>query len=193
MPRLPTPFQADPGQVYQPAEDSFLLLRAARSEARSSDRVLEIGVGSGYISGELVSSCHRLVATDQNPHAAFMAHSKGIPVVLTDLAAGLCAPFDLVLFNPPYLPTDPSDRIDDWLELALDGGSSGREVITRFLQEIPNVLAPGGRILLLISSLTGLDETKSLIHTKGFESRIVAEERVEGGEILMVLRLVHLL
>jgi release factor glutamine methyltransferase len=192
MPRLQTPFQADPGQVYQPAEDSFLLLQAAGKEITMYDRVLEVGVGSGYVSSHLLSSCCSLIATDQNPHAAVMAHSKGVPVVLTDLAAGLCVPFDLVLFNPPYLPTDPSDRIDDWLELALDGGSSGREVIAQFLQEIPDVLAPGGRILLLISSLTGLGEIKVLLHINNFESRIVAEERVEGGEILMVLRLVHL-
>ena len=40
--------------------------------------------------------------------------------------------FDLIVFNPPYLPTQPEERIDDWLEYALDGGVDGRAVITRF-------------------------------------------------------------
>ena len=189
MPRSQTPFQADPGQVYQPAEDSFLLLKAAKEEVRPGDRVLEIGVGSGYVSSGLLSSCRMLVATDRNPHAAAIAYASGVPVVLTDLAAGLCGPFDLILFNPPYLPTEPGERIDDWLELALDGGPSGRDVIERFLQLIPGILSPEGRVLLLISSLTGSDEVNDLIRNNGFESSTVAEERVEGGEILMILKL----
>lgn len=191
MPLSQTSFHADPDQVYQPAEDSFLLLKAAKSEVRLSDRVLEIGVGSGYVSTGLLSSCFLLVATDKNPHAASIAHNAGVPVVRADLAAGLCNPFDLILFNPPYLPTEPKERIDDWLELALDGGPSGRDVIIRFLQEIPSLLSPEGRVLLLISSLTGLNEVKELARENGFVSTTVAEECVEGGEILMVLKLIR--
>lgn len=189
MPRSQTSFHADPEQVYQPAEDSFLLLKAAKHEIKSSDRVFETGVGSGYVSSGLVAFCHLLVATDKNPHAASMAHAAGVPVIRTDLAAGLRGPFDLILFNPPYLPTEPSERIDDWLELALDGGPSGRDVIIRFLQEVPSLLSPGGRILLLISSLTGPGEVQELSRKNGFVSTIVAEERVEGGEVLLILRL----
>ena len=190
MPQLQTPFQADGSQVYQPAEDSFLLLETAKKEVRSSDRVLEIGVGSGYVSSGLLSSCRLLIATDRNPHAAAIAHATGVPVILTDLTAGLCGQFDLILFNPPYLPTDPAERIDDWLELALDGGPSGRDVIERFLQQIPGIITPGGRVLLLISSLTGPDAVGDLVRKNGFESCTVAEERVDGGELLIVLRIV---
>ena len=189
MPQSQTPFQADGSQVYQPAEDSFLLLETAKQEVRSSDRVLEIGVGSGYVSAGLLSSCRLLVATDRNPHAATISYAAGVQVVRADLTAGLCGPFDLILFNPPYLPTDPAERIDDWLELALDGGLSGRDVIARFLQQIPGIISPEGRVLLLISSLTGPDEVGDLIRRNGFESLAVAEERVDGGELLMILRL----
>ena len=96
------------------------------------------------------------MATDINPHAVLCAHKAGIDVVRTDLFTGIRGPFDLVLFNPPYLPTQPEERMDDWLEYALDGGESGRAVIERFARNVGDVLAPGGRILLLISSLTGL-------------------------------------
>jgi release factor glutamine methyltransferase len=55
--------------VYQPAEDTYLLLRAALSEARPEDLALEIGCGSGFISQELGQKVARLIATDVNPHA----------------------------------------------------------------------------------------------------------------------------
>ena len=96
--------------------------------------------------------------------------------------------FDLVIFNPPYLPTQPEERIDDWLEYALDGGESGRVVIERFAAEVGRVLAPGGRVLLLASSLTGPGDVQELFAGHGFSSDHMAEETVEGEE-LFVLRL----
>ncbi|HOD85454.1 MAG TPA: methyltransferase, partial [Methanoculleus sp.] len=132
-------------QVYTPAEDSFLLLRAALREVRPDDRVLEVGAGSGYIAAGLLGRAARVVATDINPHAAASARARGVEVVRTDLAAGISGPFDLILFNPPYLPTAPEERIDDWLEYALDGGPTGRAVIERFIADAGRVLAPSGR------------------------------------------------
>lgn len=178
----------DPGQVYQPAEDSVLLLRAASREIRSTDRVLEVGTGSGFVLSGL-SSCCCTVGTDINPHAARISGDRGLQMVRTDLAAGLRQVFDLVLFNPPYLPTQPDERLGDWLEYALDGGPDGRVVIGRFLREIDDAIVPGGRILLLISSLTGKDETQAMIQEAGWVCSLVDEERIEGGELLYVLRL----
>ncbi len=67
-------------------------------------RVLEIGTGSGYIAAALKEVAD-VIATDINPHAVCAAKQKGVEVVRTDLADGLRGPFDLVIFNPPYLPT----------------------------------------------------------------------------------------
>jgi release factor glutamine methyltransferase len=174
-------------QVYPVREDTLLLLEAARSEVRSSDRVLEVGTGSGYIASELRRITPNVVATDINPHAVRMAKEKGVEVVRTDLVAGLCGTFDLIVFNPPYLPTRQEERVEDWLERALDGGPSGREVIERFLRDIERVLAPGGRILLLISSLTGKGAVDDLISQQGFHGRIVQSTVIEGEELLVIL------
>jgi len=177
----------DPAQVYVPEADTFLLLRAALSEVRQSDRVLEVGTGSGHIAWELSRSAE-VVATDINPHAVLSAKERGVEVVRTDLAAGIRGTFDLVLFNPPYLPTQPEERIDDWLEYALDGGITGREVIERFANEAGRILAPEGRILLLISSLTGLAETGAIFKKHGYRVLTIAEESLED-EKLWVLRI----
>ena len=109
-----------PAQVYQPEADTFLLLAAAQAEVRPGDRVLEVGTGSGCIAAALARDCE-IVATDINPHAVFCARQKGIDVVRSDLFSGIRGTFDLIIFNPPYLPTQPGERIDDWLESALDG------------------------------------------------------------------------
>jgi release factor glutamine methyltransferase len=175
------------GQIYTPAEDTHLLCSAAQREVSPNDRVLEVGTGSGIIAATLAKTAASVVATDINPFAAIRSHAPGTDVIRTDLFAGLKGPFDLIVFNPPYLPTQPDERIDDWLEYALDGGENGRVVIGRFAGEADRVLAPGGRILLLISSLTGLPEVSELFKKNGFTVTVIREDLVEG-ETLYVLR-----
>ena len=174
-------------QIYQPSEDTRLLLDAAQNELRPGDRILEVGTGSGYIAAGLAREAE-VVATDINPYAVADARHKGVSVVRTDLFAGICGQFDLVIFNPPYLPTREEERIDDWLEYALDGGESGREVIERFTAGVSRILAPDGRILIIISSLTGVPEVCDLFQKKGYYVEIVTRTPVFGGEELVVLR-----
>ncbi|MGM0592628.1 MAG: HemK2/MTQ2 family protein methyltransferase, partial [Halobacteriota archaeon] len=84
--------------------------------------------------------------------------------------------FDAVVFNPPYLPTDPDYEWDDWMERALSGGESGREVVDPFVDSVGRVLAPGGVALLLVSTLTGFDAVVDRAHGQGFTVSTVAEE-----------------
>lgn len=177
----------DSGQVYSPEADTYLLLEAAQAEVKSGDRVLEVGTGSGHIAAELLRNC-TIVATDINPHAVRCAQERGVDVVRGDLFSGIRSTFDLIIFNPPYLPTQPDERLDDWFEYALDGGATGRVVIERFAADVDRVLAPGGRILLLISSLTGLDEVCELFVRNGFSVERVLQQTIEDEE-LYVLRI----
>ncbi|NTW92809.1 MAG: methyltransferase [Methanoregulaceae archaeon] len=176
--------------VYQPAEDTFLLFAAAEKECRDADRILEVGCGSGYILSALGKSraveCGGMLASDINPYALRAARESGLEVVRADLLFGIRGPFDLVLFNPPYLPTSPEERIDDWLESALDGGPDGRAVIARFIRDVGRVLAPGGRFLLLVSSLTGVREVMTLLEEAGYSPDIVLREMIEGEELLVI-------
>ncbi|MEA2046415.1 MAG: HemK2/MTQ2 family protein methyltransferase [Euryarchaeota archaeon] len=174
--------------VYEPAEDTFLLLRTALEEVRPADSVLEMGCGRGLISRELTSKARRVIATDINPHALRMARKTGIETVRADLFRGIKARFDLILFNPPHLPTGPQDKLEGWLNLAFDGGVSGRETINPFLEGLRDHLAPEGRALLLVSSLSGLSEIEEKARSEGLEAMVVAREKYFFEE-LVVLRL----
>lgn len=177
--------------VYPPSEDTYLLMRAAIAEARADDSVIEIGCGSGVVSKSLAPRVRSILATDINPHAVRAAASLGIPAVRADLFHGIGAGFDLILFNPPYLPAEEgleSTSDDHWLSAALHGGADGRGVIARFLSGVSEIMRPGGRILLLISSLTGLEEVVELAQVSGFTTEIVARERYFFEE-LYVLKL----
>ena len=174
--------------VYQPAEDSGLLAEAAIEAAHG--RVLEVGTGSGWVAAQVAAERGLdVVGSDLNPHAARQARDRGVEGVVADLCSPFRAgAFDTVCFNPPYLPTDPDNKWDDWMEHALSGGESGRELIEPFLAGVGRVLSPGGTVLLLVSSLTGYDEVLALAEDAGFTHAVVVEESFPF-ETLTVLRL----
>ena len=173
-----------------PAEDTFLLRDAALSEVNSDDLVLEVGTGSGEIAAAVSRAAKRTIACEINPHAASYAHEiNGVEVVRCDLFSAVSDRFDLILFNAPYLPTMPEERMNDWLEYALDGGVSGCDTVFRFLREASSHLTEKGRILLLISSLTGEDEVIRFAEGCGFSAVAAVREREEDGEELIVLKL----
>jgi len=164
--------------VYGAAEDSRLLADAAVDIVRADWRVLEVGTGSGYVADRVAGETGAtVVASDLNPHACGLARERGLDVVRADLVAPFADDaFDAVLFNPPYLPTPEDGPWDDWLEVALSGGEDGRAVVAPFLADVGRVLAPGGVVLLLVSSVTGLDAVRDLAADAGFAVDVAAEE-----------------
>jgi len=185
----PPPEGGDLDEVYEPAEDTFLLLRAAEEEVTPKDRVLEMGCGRGIISKAIAPLARRVIATDINPVAVSLLHREGIETIRADLFMGIGSKFDLVLFNPPYLPTEEEEVLEGRLNLAFDGGKTGRDAINRFLEMLKDHLDPdGGRALLLVSSLSGPSEVAEKARLEGLSSEVVARER-HFFEELLVLRL----
>jgi release factor glutamine methyltransferase len=171
--------------VYQPAEDSELLAEAVcgRLSAERGDTddrirtVLEVGTGSGYVAGRIAEETDaRVIASDLNPHAVRKARESGLEAVRADLVSPFTdGAFDVVAFNPPYLPTNPDNKWDDWMERALSGGEDGRAIIDPFLETVDRVLAPGGTVYLLVSSLTDVDAVVERAGEEGFSAAAVAD------------------
>lgn len=186
-------------EVYQPAEDSHLLAETAAADIGGPEDdpdgpplVLEIGTGSGYVAATVAAETGaRVVGSDLNPHACRQARERGVEAVRADLLEPFRAgAFDAVLFNPPYLPTDPEQGRDDWMEVALSGGESGREVVEPFLASVGRVLAPDGAVYLLVSSLAGVEAVVELASEAGFSSVALRDESFPF-ETLSVLKLVR--
>jgi release factor glutamine methyltransferase len=180
----------DLARVYQPAEDSRLLAETAAGYVAASDRVLDVGTGSGYVARHLADERGAtVVASDVNPHACRQARERGLAAVRGDLVSPFRAGvFDVVVFNAPYLPTDPDREWGDWMEAALSGGESGRAVVEPFLADLRRVLAPGGDAFLLVSSLTGVEAVRDAARANGLTTVQAASES-HSFERLVVLHL----
>ena len=177
-------------EVYDPAEDSYLLADAAISYARDGMRVLEIGTGTGFVSSVLLANVNvNLTATDINPHAAKCAKSNGIEVIRTNMFDGLKAEpcFDMIIFNPPYLPTSDDEKVPGWLNYAFDGGRDGRAAVESFLNHVCEYLASDGVILLLVSSLTGIEDVSSRMEVMGFDVDIVGRDKCSFEELVVLM------
>jgi|GEM_PF-167163 len=141
-------------RVYEPAEDTYLLLKTAWEEVKPTDAVLEVGTGCGLIAKMLAKRARHVMATDINPFAVMNARFNGVDTIEANLFGGLDQKFDLIIFNPPYLPADENTPTD-WYAKAWNGGPSGAEVILDFISEVCAHLTKRGKAQIVVSSLTG--------------------------------------
>ncbi|MDD5473666.1 MAG: class I SAM-dependent methyltransferase [Candidatus Methanoperedens sp.] len=173
--------------VYEPSEDSFLLAEAALSEIKDSERILEVGCGSGIISALIKTNTKaKIVGIDINPYAAACTKENDIDVIRGDLLNAIKGKFDMIIFNPPYLPTAKEESTEDWINVALDGGYDGRRIIWRFLEDAGNHLAENGRILMLVSSLTGIEEIKSKMRAMNYAIEDLIQERFMFEQLTVI-------
>lgn len=167
----------DLDRVYGPAEDSRLLAATAVDRIDASDRVLDVGTGTGYVGDRIASETGAaVVGVDLDPAACRRASETGVSVVRGDLCAPFAAgAFDVVVCNPPYLPAR-EDGWDDPMARAIAAGPNGRAVIDRLLETVGRVLAPGGRLFLLLSTVTGPAAVRETARSAGLETTQVSEQ-----------------
>ncbi len=157
---------------YLPAEDTYLLRDALAPFTGKS--CLEIGFGSGAVLAGVSGRFQLPVGTDVlGLEEARLAAGPGVELVLADRATCFRdGVFDLVFFNPPYLP---SGTIEDE---AVDGGPTGVEVPVSFLEEGLRVLGEGGTIVALLSTEGDLESFLSHCSNLGLAVESVAEKRL---------------
>jgi release factor glutamine methyltransferase len=179
-------------EVYEPAEDTFLL--AENLDIQRKDEVLEIGTGTGLITVYTAQRTKKVVATDINEHALKCTLKNTITnrTYNIELRKGhLFEPvegetFDLILFNTPYLPTSEDEKLNEELNAAFDGGIEGRDTIDAFIEQVKDYLNDGGRVQLVQSSLSDNEKTLTKLDELGFEAEITASEKCFFEEIVVI-------
>lgn len=179
--------------VYEPAEDSFLL--AEKMTVTEDDAVLDMGTGCGILAVLAAEKAKRVLAVDINPYAIECviknAEMNGVKERIEFRHGDLFQPikpnesFSLILFNAPYLPSEP-DEERSWIGKAWAGGSNGRKVIDRFVMDAPNFLAAGGRIQLVQSSLSNVNRTLKMFSERNLRAMVVAQVKVPFERIVLV-------
>ncbi|MEI6731947.1 MAG: HemK2/MTQ2 family protein methyltransferase [archaeon] len=160
--------------IYEPSDDSYLLEKYVKKFAKGKS-VLDIGSGSGIQAmSALNAGASSVLASDINPEVISFLKERGIPSRQSNLFEKISGKFDLIVFNPPYLPEDK--REDKSSKLTTTGGKKGDEIILRFLGKVRSHLNGKGVVLLLLSSLTPKDKISLLLKENGFKKEVLEKK-----------------
>jgi release factor glutamine methyltransferase len=162
-------------QIYEPEEDSYLISFVLKKNIplylkKNPDlSFFEVGAGGGInLECAKKSGVKNIHSCDINLSAVKHCKKLGFSCVKSDLFSNINNKFDLIIFNPPYLPLDKKEPKNS--RVATTGGIKGSEIINKFLRQAKDYLKKNGKIILLVSSLTKdidfLDYKKKLLERK---------------------------
>jgi len=186
--------------VYEPAEDTFLLLKHLL--CRPKDHVLEIGTGCGIIALHCAQYGCQVVSSDINPFAIKLARknfqkNKDLLQGSIELRKGNLFSvvhknevFNDIIFNPPYLPTTEHEKLKGWLDAAFNGGATGLTIIQKFLSQVKHYLAKKGQVYFLYSSLAKKSLFEQYLKQSGLYYTSIAHQHFES-ETIHVYLLAH--
>jgi release factor glutamine methyltransferase len=260
---LPTPStnHVSFSTIYEPAEDSYLLLDTLSSptetaflsarfnppQSNSSPLILEVGTGSGVVLAFLTANAGVIfgrrnlltLGTDVNRNACLASaetvriavikgnedrdagnegSNQGPGLHLDCLTADLCTTLrpgsvDVLVFNPPYVPTAELPRLPSAAEIAdssgikkeesygrdsallslsYAGGKDGMEITRRLLEDLPRVLSERGVAYILFCAQNKIEDVKMLVGSwgQGWGHEVVGKSGAKGGwERLTVARI----
>lgn len=138
-----------------------------------------------------------IMAVDINPSAiratsqTLLNHGvHDVELCMMDLLGGLSSKWlgkiDVLLFNPPYVPTPDSEVHQNGIARAWAGGERGRRVIDRLLNQLPSLLSPSGELFLVTVSQNNPQEIIDQMKIRGFTGELLST-RTADEEVLSIV------
>ncbi len=185
------------GYFYQPSDDSYLLaevvshyLTKIQISKRIIIKVLDMGTGSAIQAKNCIDNkikMSNIYSVDINPYALKEARKIGVRIIKSNLFYKLnkAIKYDLIIFNPPYLPEDKHDKVKD-----TTGGKYGDETIIKFIKNLANYLEEEGICFLLTSSFTPHKKWMEIAENESLEVKQVISKKL-FQETIFVWKIVH--
>ena len=184
-------------EVYEPAEDTFLLLESI--QIKPGDKVLEIGTGCGLISLQCASLGANVVCTDINPYALALTKRNyiknksfikgGFEIRKSDLFSKIKddEKFDVIIFNPPYLPTKKNELVggSGWFDIATNGGIDGLSLTKKFIEGLKKYINDNGKAYFVFSSLSNRKKIDLYLSKYRLKAKIVSDCRFNDETIFV--------
>ncbi len=147
-------------------------------------KILDIGSGSG-IQAE---TCRKLgfnniLTSDINKEAVILLRKQGFKSKQSNLFEKIKDKFNLIIFNPPYLPEDKLEPKDS--KTNTTAGKKGNELIIKFLKQAKKHLNENGKIFLLFSSLSQPNIIKKQAKAFGYNLNLLSKKKLFFEELFV--------
>jgi len=182
-----------PPGVYRTEDDTDLLIGVMRRGSYAVDRrVLDMGTGSGALAiAAARAGATSVTAVDLSWRsvAATWMNSRLNRAAVSVRHGDLFAPvagrrFELVVANPPYVPSESSVLPRHPIARAWDAGPDGRALLDRICAGAGDILTPNGDLLLVHSELSGTQRTLDALTEAGLRAQVLARASVPFGPVL---------
>ena len=164
----------------------------AREPGMAGARALDLCTGSGALAiAAARAGASEVTAVDVSRRSLLTARVNAAlnGVRVRALRGDLFAPvsgrrFEAIVSNPPYLPSEEEGLPARGARRAWEGGRDGRLLLDRVVEDAPAHLCPGGVILLVQSSVCGIEATLEGLSQAGLEPSVAERRRGPLGPLL---------
>jgi release factor glutamine methyltransferase len=179
--------------VFRPLSDSWQLARAACEQpVPRGAEVLELCAGTG-LAAIMAACAHggRATTVDVSRRAQLTARLNGLlnGVPVSARRGDLLEPvagetFDLIVANPPYVPSADDSLPERGPARGWDAGRDGRAILDRLCTEAPAHLRPGGVLLVIHSEIVDADATLRAFAAGGLEADVAGRHHGPLGRLM---------
>ena len=177
-------------RVLIPRPETEELVMMALDEVKNAAKILDLCTGSGAIAISVAKELEKkgvkaeVVASDISEDALALARENAenngaaVRFVQSDLFENIPETFDLIISNPPYIPSADIELLqrevrDYEPRLALDGGADGLDIYRKIAEIACEKLNSGGVLLMEV----GIGEAQEIIKLfKGHSCAMIAQD-----------------